>query len=90
MINLYSDFRCKEVVNICDGCRLGYVCNLEIDGQNGRVLSIIVPGPGRFFGLLKRELDYVIPWSCIRQIGDEIILVEVCLEKISKPCAKKW
>ena len=84
----YSDFRCREVVNICDGCRLGYVRDLEIDTQSGRVLSIIVPGPGRFFGLLGRECDYVIPWPCIRQIGEDIILVEAVLEKVSRPCAK--
>ena len=21
----FADFRCKEVINICDGCRLGFV-----------------------------------------------------------------
>ena len=24
----FADFRCKEVINICDGCRLGYVLSL--------------------------------------------------------------
>ena len=25
-----ADLRCKEVVNICDGCRLGYAGDLEL------------------------------------------------------------
>ena len=32
----FADFRCKEVINICDGCRLGYVGDVECrlpDGQ---------------------------------------------------------
>jgi len=90
MITCLSELRCKEVVNICDGCRLGYVNDLELDIHCGRIEAIIVPGPGRFFGLLGREYDYVIPWQCIRQIGGDLVLVEVTLEKVSRPCSKKW
>ena len=28
-------------------------------------------------GLLGREDDYVLPWECIRRIGDDIILIDV-------------
>ena len=24
------DLKCKEVINICDGCRLGYVDDVEV------------------------------------------------------------
>ena len=90
MADRFSTFRCKEVINVSDGCRLGYVCDLQIDEQCGKILAIIVPGPCRFFGLLGREDDYVIPWSCIRRIGEDIILVDVCLGNIICPRTKKW
>ena len=41
------DFRCKEVINVCDGCRLGYVSDLEVIVPEGKVSAIIVYGPGR-------------------------------------------
>ena len=33
----------KEVINICDGSRLGYVCDLAVDSATGRIISISVP-----------------------------------------------
>ena len=70
------EIRCKEVVNVCDGRRLGFVSDLEIRMPEGTVCALIVPGPIRFFGLFGRGEDYYIPWECIRKIGDDIILIE--------------
>lgn len=72
-----EDFRWKEVVNICDGRRLGFVCDVLFDVGTGRVLAIIVPGKCKFLGLFWREDDYILPWDSIRRIGGDIILVEV-------------
>ena len=38
------DFKHKEVINICDGKRLGYVQDVCADLESGRITSIIVPG----------------------------------------------
>ena len=72
-----ADLRYKEVINVRDGLRLGYVCDVVLNISTGCVLAIVVPGPCRFFGLLGRDDDYVIPWECIRKIGDDIILIEI-------------
>ena len=83
-----ADLRCKEVINICSGMRLGFVCDVLINDTTGQLRALIVPGPCRFFGLLGREDDFVIPWECIRRIGDDIIIVEIsgecCREKRPK------
>ena len=70
------DMRCKEVINICDGCRLGYVSDVEIKIPEGEVCAIVVNGPLRFFGLFGRGEEYYIPWECIQRIGDDIILID--------------
>ena len=90
MGNRFSTLKCKEVVNVCDGCRLGFVCDVEVDCCNGQICSIIVPGHTKAFGLLGRQEEYVIPWKCIRQIGDDIILVEGNLDNFRLPCGKKF
>ena len=72
-----ADLRCKEVINIHSGFRLGFVCDVIVNVITGHLIAILVPGPCKFFGIFGREDDYLIPWDCIRRIGDDIILVDV-------------
>ena len=70
------DLRCKEVINISDGCRLGFVSDVDIRIPEGQVIAIVVNGPCRFFGLFGRGEEFYIPWECIQGIGDDIILID--------------
>ena len=89
MSNRFSGLKCKEVVCIGDGTRLGYVCDVEVDIKNGCIAAIIVPGPSRCFGLIGRHEDYVIPWKAICRIGDDIILIDADLSKCRLPRPKR-
>ena len=81
-----SDLKQKEVINICDCKRLGYVGDVDFDMDTGCLLAIIVPGPGCFCGFLVREKEYIIPYSDICQVGRDITLVKVDLEKTEEKC----
>jgi len=70
-----SDFKCKEVINILDGECLGYVFDMEINSSTGEISSIVVPGKEKF-KIFGRCDGIVIPWSCIKRIGEDTILVE--------------
>lgn len=72
-----SDLREKDVINILDGKKLGRVCDLEVDLQNGKVDAIIVPAPFSVGNIFSKDRDYVIPWSKIKKIGEDVILVEI-------------
>ena len=86
-----TDMRCKEVINVKDGQRLGFISDVEVEIPEGRVCAVIVPGPCRFFGLFGRKDDFVIPWRCIRRVGDDIVLVEMEPDKCRVPRPKpKW
>ncbi len=69
------DLSYKEVINLHDGARLGYVGDVDIDLESGRVTALIIPGRLRLLGLLGREEDAVVPWENIEKIGEDIILV---------------
>lgn len=71
-----GQMRLKEVISIGDGSRFGYVGDLELDLDSGRVRALIIPGRLRLFGLLGREEDIVIPWESVRRFGEDIILVD--------------
>lgn len=70
-----ADLRYKEVISVEDGTRYGYVGDMEIDLETGRVKALIVLGRRRFFGLLGREEDKYIPWDAVSRFGEDIILV---------------
>ncbi|MCL2376552.1 MAG: YlmC/YmxH family sporulation protein [Defluviitaleaceae bacterium] len=85
MVRIY-DLRQKEIINVKDGTRFGFVADIEIDEKSGEITKIIVPGPARVFGVFGRDSEYSIPWDSIKQVGDDIILVDVdaddCLEEL--------
>jgi YlmC/YmxH family sporulation protein len=67
----------KEVINVVTCKCIGYVMDIDIDPDNGLVKELIVPGPGRLWGIFGRDFEYVIPWCNIIKIGPDIILVEL-------------
>ncbi len=80
------ELREKEVINICDGERLGCVEDMIFDLCKGCISHIIVSGPCRFFGIFGKEEEYIIDLRYVRQIGADVILVEVNLEQVRKKC----
>ena len=71
------DFKHKEVINITDAKRLGYVQDVTADLETGTITSIIVPGSNKLFNLFTGNGETVIPWDKIRAIGEDVILVEI-------------
>lgn len=71
------DFKHKEVVNINNGKRLGYVQDVCADLETGTITSIIVPGSNKVLNIFSQNNEIVIPWQKIKCIGDDLILVEI-------------
>ncbi len=72
-----SELKQKEVINISDGRRLGFVNDVEINLENGKVDAIIIPAGNRFLGFMGKDNEYVIPWERVKKIGEDIILVDM-------------
>ena len=72
------DFKHKEVINITDARRLGYVQDVCADLESGRITAIIVPGgTNRIANFFSSANDIVIKWEQIKAIGEDLILVEI-------------
>jgi len=71
----------KEVINVCSGRRLGCIADVEINICTGEIEAIVIPGPGKICGFFGTDCEYVIPFSCIKKIGPDIVLVEIKEEK---------
>lgn len=84
MICRLGDLKNKEVINIRNGCRLGFADDIEFDSCTARICRLIVYGKPRCFGLLGREEDFCISWSEIEIIGQDTILVSCDFSHTSK------
>ena len=71
------DFKHKEVININNGKRLGYVQDVCADLETGMITSIIVPGSNKIMSFFNQNNDIVIPWQNIKCLGDDLMLVEL-------------
>lgn len=80
-----NDFRYKDVVCVKDGIRLGYVGDVELDTKTAQLISIVIFGKYRCFGLLGKDDDIVIAWDDIDIIGEDTILVNY----VAKPQKRK-
>ena len=71
------DFKHKEVINITDGRRLGFVQDVTANLETGTITSIIVPGNSKLFNIFSSGNDIVIPWDNVKCNGDDLILVQI-------------
>ncbi len=90
MLCRIDDLKNKQVVCVKDGCVLGFISDVEIDTLSGNLTSIIIFGRLRFFGLLGREEDIIIPWNDIKVIGSETVLVNTELPLSLREKTKKY
>ena len=87
----FTQLQCKEVICVSDGKRLGFVSDVQVELPEGNIIAIVVPGPCRFFGLVGRNCDFLIPWNCICRVGPDIVLVDIKLDECRIPRTKnRW
>ncbi len=77
MESSFLELRCKEVVNVLDGRKLGHIVDIVFDLATARVLGILVPGEKTGWNVFKSANQLFIPFGCIVKIGEDAILVEV-------------
>ncbi len=89
MLCRITDMHNKEVINICDGMRLGHVDDVEVDTCTAQLVSIVIYGSPKCLGLLGHEEDIVICWKEIEVIGEHTILVNHPLSLCGPQLGKK-
>ncbi len=83
----FSELKQKDTVNVCDGKRLGKVCDVVFTFPEGKVKGIVVPG-GKGFRWVKSDL--FIDLKNIVRIGEDVVLVELKEANKCEPKKNKW
>ena len=73
----FCELREKDIININDCKRLGCVSDLIFDPRNGCIQALVTSGNEKLWGLFGKENECQIPWCKIKQIGPDIILVDL-------------
>lgn len=77
MESSFLELRCKEVINVTDGRKLGHIVDIIFDLPTGRICGFVVPGNKNFWNVFKSGGEIFIPYNQICKIGDDTILVEL-------------
>lgn len=68
--------RRRTVIDIKTAECIGYVSDIEIDEQTGRVTSVIIRRHAGFLASLFRIGETSVPWGAITAMSDEFVLVK--------------
>ena len=77
-----AELRKLEIINLCDGPRLGYASDFEFDREDARILALLIVGSNGIFGIGRAD-DIVIPWHKIECFGEDTILVRLSPSDLS-------
>ncbi|MCL5677040.1 MAG: YlmC/YmxH family sporulation protein [Firmicutes bacterium] len=77
-----TDFEGMEIINLVDASRLGFVVEVDadLDGVTGRIAGLTLSARKRGWWWGRRQS---IPWSAVRRIGRDLIVVEIAPGKSS-------
>ena len=71
-----SELRMKDVIEAEDGRRLGFINDMEIDADSGRIDALVIPGARSWRWLFGRSDETVLPWQRIVKLGVDVIIVQ--------------
>ena len=69
-----SDIMEKEIINVKNGKKLGFITDIDLDVENGKVSSFSITGSSGNFFSRGAEIDTVF-WRDILRIGCDTIIV---------------
>lgn len=79
MIRVF-DIMEKEIINVKNGKRMGFIIDIDMDIYEGKVVLFIIFGDGSRSFFLRGGDEEVIFWNDIFKIGCDIIIVNIGLE----------
>lgn len=74
---LFSELVDKEVISIRDCKKLGHIDDLEFDCRRGCIEKVYIPEKGKLGNLFQNAPERSICFSDIKQIGPDVILVDI-------------
>ena len=74
----WSEIGDREMIDIYNGSRLGRLdqADMNVDPETGEIKELLIPNASGLLGGFKRGAEVSIPWSAVKRVGPQIVLVE--------------
>ena len=72
-----TTLRKMEVIDINTAEKLGMVSDIDVDIATGQIKSLVLPNKDVFLFSPNKSRELTIPWSSVKAIGREHILVDI-------------
>ena len=70
------DLRQKKVIDVKPAEVVGYIKDMELDFEPGRIKSVTIPAKG-VFGLFSAKRNIKVPWERVVAMGSEFVIVKI-------------
>lgn len=76
VLNMFKSFdlRRKKVIDIKTAEQVGYIRDMDIDLESGKINSVTVPHGG-ICGMFRKRERMTVPWKNVLAIGSEYVIV---------------
>lgn len=64
------------MINVLDGKKVGYIIDLDIDVDSGKINAFILEPIAPIFKRFKKE-EWTVLWEQVEKIGSDVILVRL-------------
>ncbi|WP_062197781.1 YlmC/YmxH family sporulation protein [Massilibacterium senegalense] len=71
-----SNLQTKDVINVLDGKKVGYIIDLDIDVDTGKINAFILEPNASVFKRFKKE-EWTVLWEQVEKFGSDVILVRL-------------
>jgi len=81
-----AELRNKEIINAEDGKRLGFLFDVDVNLEDGKLEALILKGTGKLFGFIGTDKDMIIPWNMVQKVGHDTIIVSISEKYLKNYC----
>jgi|GEM_PF-131675 len=71
----FSELRCKDVIDITGGKNLGHINDIIFSSGSAKIKGLVAPYGKK--GLFSKGQEVFIPWNCVKNIGEDVIIVDI-------------
>lgn len=72
-----SELQRKDIVNLNNGKKIGRIVDVEIDANNGSMISLIVEKGKYFKNLFNSDSEVLVKFNQIKKMGEDVILIDL-------------
>ncbi|MBQ7985844.1 MAG: YlmC/YmxH family sporulation protein [Clostridia bacterium] len=69
------DLRQKRVIDVDTAEAVGFIRDMDIDFETGKIRSVTIPQKG-ILGILSPSKNVTVPWERVVAIGSEFVIVK--------------